>query len=116
MIKYFLATKKAEAAGISDAFNSTTLNEAATTAGYATTNSPDLLLTRIGSIINVGLGLIGIIFLIILISGGFLWMTAGGNSDQTKRAKDMMSRAVIGTIIVLMAYAITFFVIKLLKI
>jgi len=115
MIKYFLATKKAEAAGIQEAFNSANLNEAATTAGYATTNSPDLL-TRIGSIINVGLGLIGIIFLIILISGGFLWMTAGGNSDQTKRAKDMMSRAVVGTIIILMAYAITFFVIKLLKI
>ncbi len=115
MIKYFLAIKKAEAAGIKDAFTNNNLSEAATTAGYATTSSPDLL-TRIGSIINVGLGLIGVIFLIILISGGFLWMTAGGSSDQTKRAKDMMSRAVVGTVIILMAYAITFFVIKLLKI
>ncbi len=114
-MKNFLAIKKAEAAGIQDAFTNSNLSEAANTAGYATTGSPADLLSRVGLIINVGLGLIGVVFLIILISGGFLWMTAGGNSDQTKRAKDMMSRAVIGTAIVLMAYAITFFVITLLK-
>ncbi|HNW55903.1 MAG TPA: hypothetical protein PKN62_02395 [bacterium] len=113
-MKNFFAIKKAEAAGIQDAFTNSNLSDAATTAGYATTNSPDLL-TRIGSIINVGLGLVGIIFLVILISGGFLWMTAGGSADKTKKAKDMISRAIIGTVIVLLAYAITYFVISLIR-
>ncbi len=61
-------------------------------------------------IIVPALSLVGIIFLILMIYAGFLWMTAGGKPDNTTKAKDMMIRAVIGVIIIAAAYAVTNFV------
>jgi len=69
------------------------------------------LSTTIGSLIGVFLSLLGIILLILIIYAGFLWMTAGGEADKTKKAKDIMINAVIGLIILLAAYAISNFVI-----
>ena len=40
-------------------------------------------------------------------------MTAGGNEDQIKKAQKILIRAVIGLIIVLMTYAITWLVIRI---
>lgn len=65
----------------------------------------------IGQIINVILGFLGIIFLVLVIYAGFLWMTAGGNSDKVDKAKQIMTQAVIGLVILLAAYAITQFVV-----
>ena len=65
----------------------------------------------IGGIIGVALSILGIILLLIMIYAGFLWMTAGGETDKTKKAKDFMINAVIGLIILLAAYAISNFVI-----
>ena len=64
----------------------------------------------IGAIIQVILGFLGVVVVILIIYAGFLWMTAGGNSDQVKKAKDLMINAVIGLAIILSAYAITAFV------
>lgn len=69
----------------------------------------------IGSLINVFLTILGVILLILVIYAGFLWMTAGGDADQTKKAKDIMINAVIGLIILLAAYAISNFVIEALS-
>jgi hypothetical protein len=66
--------------------------------------------TIIGSIVSQALGLVGVIFLILMIYGGFLWMTAQGNEEQIKKAKNIITGAVIGAVIVFMAYAITFFI------
>lgn len=60
--------------------------------------------------IKAFLGLLGVIFIILIIHAGFKWMTARGNEDQVKEAKDSLRRAVIGIIIIAGAYAITFFV------
>ena len=65
----------------------------------------------VGNIIQVILGFLGIIFVILIIVSGYQWMTAGGNSDTIKKAKDRMINAVIGLIIVLAAYSITWFVV-----
>lgn len=64
----------------------------------------------IGRIIGAGLSLVGIIFFVLLVYGGFLWMTARGNEAQVKEAKDLITAAVIGLIVVLSAYAITAFI------
>ncbi len=61
----------------------------------------------IGIVINVILSFLGIIFLVIVIYAGVLWMTASGNSDQIKKAKNMIQNAIIGLIVVAMAYIIT---------
>ncbi len=64
----------------------------------------------IGSIINYLLGFLGVVFLILMIYAGFLWMTAGGNQDQVGKARRIITGAVIGMIIVFAAYAISDFV------
>ncbi len=64
----------------------------------------------IGKIVGIFLSFLGTIFLILTIYGGFLWMTAGGSTDQTTKAKGLITNSVIGLIIILSAYAITSFV------
>lgn len=61
-------------------------------------------------IIRVALGLIGVVLLGLVLYGGFLWMTAGGNSDNIEKAKQIISASVIGLAIVLSAYALASFV------
>ncbi|MFA7087868.1 MAG: hypothetical protein WC146_00815 [Patescibacteria group bacterium] len=62
------------------------------------------------SIIKTILGLLGIVFLALIIMAGFKWMTAGGNEEQIKKSRETITNAVIGLIIVLAAYAITYFI------
>lgn len=80
--------------------------------GYAasTTDGTSLLLGKISLFITFILGLLGVIFLVLTIYGGITWMTAGGNETQVKTAKSIISRAAIGLIIVVSAYAITYFI------
>lgn len=66
--------------------------------------------TKIGDIISTILGFVGILFLILMIYGGLMWMTAGGKEDQLGKAKKVITSAVVGMIIVFSAYAITYFV------
>jgi hypothetical protein len=70
--------------------------------------SNDLLVT-IGTIIKVFLGLLGIIFLVIVIYAGYLWMTAGGDDKRVERARKMLINAVVGIVIILFSYGITSF-------
>jgi hypothetical protein len=65
----------------------------------------------IARIVQVILGFLGVIFLVLVLYAGFLWMTAAGNEEKIKKAKDIMIAAVIGVAIILSAYAITYFVI-----
>jgi len=70
------------------------------------------LITIIGTIIKVFLGLLGIIFLVLVIYSGFLWMTAGGDDKQVERAKKTLINAVVGIVIVLFSYAIASFIVN----
>lgn len=80
-------------------------------AGYGTSGGPQTLTTTIGTIISTVLGLLGIIFLILAVYAGFLWMTSQGSEEKTKKAKQILSTAVIGLVITLAAYAIADFVV-----
>ena len=72
--------------------------------------------TAIAEIIRVVLGFLGVIFIVLIVYAGFVWMTSAGNEEKVKKAKDIMVAAIIGVAIVLLAYAITYFVIdKLLE-
>ena len=64
----------------------------------------------VSQIIQVVLGLLAVIFLILLIIAGFQWMTAAGNEEQIKKSQATMKSAIIGLIIILAAYAITYFI------
>jgi len=64
----------------------------------------------VGVIIKAFLGLLGVIFLVLIIYAGFNWMTAQGDEEKVTKAKDTLQRAVIGLIITIGAYAISYWV------
>ncbi|OIO18945.1 MAG: hypothetical protein COY69_02045 [Candidatus Magasanikbacteria bacterium CG_4_10_14_0_8_um_filter_32_14] len=61
-------------------------------------------------IINVSLGLLGIIATVLIIYSGFLWMTSGGEQTKVDKARKIIFSAIIGLVIILMAFAITRYV------
>ncbi|MFH1412598.1 MAG: pilin [bacterium] len=64
------------------------------------------------NIIQILLGLLGIIAVVIILIGGFKWMTASGNEDQVATAKKLLGAGVIGLLIVLAAWALAMFIIS----
>lgn len=93
------------AQGLSDA--GTLINNANIDVGA---DSERELPEQVGFIINIFLGLLGLIFVILIIYGGFLYMTAAGG-ENVKKATKVIIQAVIGLIIIVSAYAITGFVV-----
>jgi len=69
------------------------------------------LTTTIASIIRVGLGFLGVIAVVIVLYGGFLWMTSAGSDEKVKQAKKVMISGIIGLAIILSAFALASFVI-----
>ncbi len=65
--------------------------------------------TIIVRLINFALTFLGLIAVILILWGGFKWMTAGGNDEQVGEAKKIIIAAVIGLAIIISAYAITNF-------
>ncbi len=65
----------------------------------------------IGDILQLALSILGILFVIFMIYGGYIWMTAAGNESKADKAKDIITQSILGLIIVVGAYAITYFVI-----
>ena len=63
-------------------------------------------------IIRVALSLLGLIALVIVLIGGFTWMTAGGNEDKVGEAKKWIGAGIIGLAIILSGYSIVSFVIS----
>ena len=59
--------------------------------------------TSIGMFIAGLLTFIGALFLLLIIYGGVLWMTAGGNEDKVKKGQKYIINSVIGITIVLSA-------------
>ncbi|OGG90695.1 hypothetical protein A3H03_00435 [Candidatus Kuenenbacteria bacterium RIFCSPLOWO2_12_FULL_42_13] len=62
------------------------------------------------SVIQTLLGVLGILALIIVLIGGFKWMTAGGNEEGVESAKKTIAAGIIGLVIIFFAYAIVTFV------
>ena len=69
------------------------------------------LKATIGSLINVALQFLGVVTVVIILYGGFKWMTAGGNEEKVGEAKRLIIAGIIGLAIILSAYAISSFVI-----
>lgn len=64
----------------------------------------------IATIIRAVLGLLAAIFMVLMITAGFKWMTAAGNESQVEKAQETIKAALIGLVVVLAAYAITYYV------
>ena len=73
---------------------------------------PGELTSGVAVIVYIVLSLVGIIFLLLMMYGGYLWMTAQGNDQQVEKAKRIIVSAILGLAIVMAAYAISWFIIN----
>lgn len=68
----------------------------------STTNVSQL----IGKILNIVLGIVGLIAVLFLVWGGFQYITSAGDEEKVKSAKGTMINALIGVVVVILAYAL----------
>lgn len=66
----------------------------------------------IGGLIRVFLGVLGIVFVVLVVYAGYLWMTSSGEATKVDKAKKLLGQAIIGIVIIVAAYAITGFVLE----
>lgn len=64
---------------------------------------------------NLLLGVAGSVAVIFIIVGGIQYVTSAGNDQNTKKAKDTITNAVLGLIIAILAFAIVNFVLATFK-
>lgn len=69
------------------------------------------LVSTVSSIIQVLLGFLGILAVLLILWGGFIWMTAAGDDAKVDKAKKLIMSGIIGIVIIFAAYAIASFVI-----
>ena len=70
------------------------------------------LTTDVITIINYIIGALAIVAVIVVIIGGFTYMTSSGEAAKVKKAKDTILYGIIGLIICALAFAIVNFVIS----
>jgi len=91
------------------AFNIPLFN-AAENAGYNINQTgPESMISKV---ITTALEFVGVIFLVLAIYGGYIWMIARGNEQEIEKAKNTLIAAIIGMVIVVAAYAISYYVIN----
>lgn len=78
--------------------------------GYGT-NDPETILVNI---VNWGLGILALIAVVLVLIGGFQWMTAAGDETKVDKAKKVLVAAVIGLVIVMAAWGISLYAIGVL--
>lgn len=111
---FFFSVCSAQTLNLKNAFDidpGTPLGEAKTFSGYQADATPEFVIAKI---ISVVLSILGILFIALMIYGGYLWMTAMGKEQQVTKAKDLITRAIVGLIIIVGAYAVSYFVTKML--
>lgn len=85
------------------------LTETGAAAGIGGTSD---LIQIIGRIINIFLGLLGVIFLVLMLYAGYLWMTSAGDPEKVKKAQNTIKNAIIGLVIIASAWAIVSFILN----
>jgi len=71
--------------------------------------------TIVGNGVKGALQLLGIFFFVLMVYGGFVWMTARGNEERVTKAREIIWGAIIGIAVTVAAYAITLVVGRILK-
>lgn len=62
----------------------------------------------IGRVVSGILGILGSLSLLMFVWGGITWMTAAGNDEKIKKAKNTIVYAVLGLIMAFLSYTIVF--------
>lgn len=77
-----------------------------------TADTTNTLPVLVGKMIALLLSVLGIIFVILIVYAGFLYLTDQGKGENVKKAKDILSKSITGLIIIIAAYAISKFIIN----
>jgi cytochrome bd-type quinol oxidase subunit 2 len=72
--------------------------------------SQESIPTIAGSVINIIFSLVGLIFLVLIVYSGIIWMTSRGDSDQVESARNTLVTSTIGFFIIMSAYGIVQFI------
>ncbi len=64
------------------------------------------------TIVQYLFGFLGIIAIIIMLYGGFVWLTSAGSEEKVSQAKKIITAGVIGLVIIFISYALAAFVIN----
>ena len=78
---------------------------------YTVTEVPPPAYT-IGIILNSALSLVGIAFVIIIMYGGWNWLTAAGNEEEITKAKKWIVNGSIGLVVILASYVLSNFILS----
>lgn len=81
-----------------------------TSAGFSDTS----LGYVIASILAGFMGLLAATFIVLTVVAGFRWMNSGGNEETIKKSQETIKNSLIGLILVLAAWAITYYLFKVL--
>lgn len=75
-------------------------------------NLPDVTADqgKIDTVLNILFSIIGAAAVIMIVVGGLMYTTSGGNPDKAKKAKNIILYAIIGLVVALFATAIVNFV------
>ena len=95
---------------LADFSSASGLNSAGAQAGYNSVGKTASIDTIVGNVLLTGMSLIGVVFFVLMIYGGILWMTSNGDEKAVKKSQNLLIAGVIGMIIVFSAFAITSFV------
>ncbi len=79
---------------------------------FSETRQEGSLLIIIGGLINVFMGLLGMLAVVLMLYGGFIWMTAQGDPEKVQKAQNIIKTAVVGIIVIFAAWALATFAIN----
>ncbi len=91
------------------------VNSIGSIAGFKPQNAQLGLPYQIGVLIRGIMGLLGVIFLILVVYAGYKWMLAHGEPGEVKTAQQLLLHSIIGLVITVSAYAISTFVINAIR-
>ncbi len=111
VLALFMVLSLPGAAHAQAALNTQNLQETGAAAGVSSGTGD--LMTIIGRIINIALGFIGVVFLVLMLYAGYLWMTAAGDPEKVKKAQHTIRNSLIGLVIIVSAWAIVSFILNL---
>lgn len=78
--------------------------------GYGNLNDTGLGTTDpvvvVAQVVNVFLRLLGLLSVLFMLYGGWIWIWARGNDEEITRAKDIIRGSIIGLIVILSSYGV----------
>lgn len=84
------------------------LGKAGGAAGFGT-EAPSVT-TIIAGLLNAILAVTGVVFLIMIVYAGIMYVMSGGEEEKVKKAKRLLTYSLIGIVLIASSYAISLFV------